>query len=220
MNNRNWLPRRREMILAMGKNWNVNMAAKADPWGIPEDIRVRLSAAIDIAERELAIPPNERNAVTNTRLKTAFDELTAAMRDIKKRYFYNPPLTDSDIVALGLKLKDSEPTPVADPVGLAKASVKYPNKGALELHLEHDGSTPADAKANYGFRIYHGVVAAGETLPASGMDLHESIFSRKKKVLFTYNPDDSGKTAYFCIRYENSKGKAGQWGAMFSAIIP
>ena len=132
----------------------------------------------------------------------------------------NQFVTSEDRVAMQLPLYDTEPTTVADPVGLAKANVKYPNKGALELQLEHDGSTPADAKANYGFRIYHGVVAAGETPPASGMDLHESIFSRKKKVLFTYKPDDSGKTAYFCIRYENSKGKAGQWGALFSAIIP
>ena len=29
-----------------------------------------------------------------------------------------------------------------------------------------------------------------------------------------------GQTVYFCIRYENSKGKAGPWGPIFQAIIP
>jgi hypothetical protein len=33
-------------------------------------------------------------------------------------------------------------------------------------------------------------------------------------------PGDSGKTAYFCIRYENAKGDTGDWGPVFSAVIP
>ena len=215
-----WLPTRKDLQLVMGKKWNVKVAGNADEWNVPEDIRVRLSAAIEVAERELAIPTGERNPISNARLKTAFAELTAVMRDMKKRYFYNPPLTDADLIALGLKIKDSEPTPVADPVGLAAANVKYPNAGALELHLKHDDAPPADDKANYGFRIYYGVFAAGDTLPVTGDDLHDSVFTRKKKYLFTFNPKDSGKTACFSIRYENSKGKTGQWGKLFSAVIP
>jgi hypothetical protein len=29
-----------------------------------------------------------------------------------------------------------------------------------------------------------------------------------------------GKTAYFCICYENSKGESGEFGPIFSAVIP
>jgi hypothetical protein len=124
------------------------------------------------------------------------------------------------LILLGLKPKDTTPTPVADPTGFATATVRYLQKGTLELHIRHLESTPMNAKANYGYRVYYGVYAAGETLPEMGKDLRESRFTRQKKMLFTFEPEDSGKTAYFCIRYENSKGKAGQWGQLFSAIIP
>jgi hypothetical protein len=32
--------------------------------------------------------------------------------------------------------------------------------------------------------------------------------------------EDSGKTAYCCVRYENTTGKAGPRGLVFSAVIP
>jgi hypothetical protein len=53
-----------------------------------------------------------------------------------------------------------------------------------------------------------------------GTELPHSRFTRRKKELFEFPLEDSGKTAYFCIRLENSKGKAGPWGPVFSAIIP
>ena len=33
-------------------------------------------------------------------------------------------------------------------------------------------------------------------------------------------PQTSGKTVYFCVRYENAKGEPGPWGPIFSAVIP
>jgi len=43
---------------------------------------------------------------------------------------------------------------------------------------------------------------------------------RRRKELFIFPAEDSGKTAYFSIRYKNSKGQAGPWGPVFSAVIP
>jgi hypothetical protein len=31
---------------------------------------------------------------------------------------------------------------------------------------------------------------------------------------------ESGNTVYFCLRYENSKGEAGPFGPVFSAVVP
>ena len=132
----------------------------------------------------------------------------------------NPKVTDTMRGYMGLTVYDTIPTSVADPIGLVTATIKYPNAGALELHIKHVEGTPMDIKANYGFRIYYGVYAADDSMPETGEDLRASKFTRQKKMLFTFNPKDSGKTACFCIRYENSKGKAGQWGSLISAIIP
>jgi hypothetical protein len=56
--------------------------------------------------------------------------------------------------------------------------------------------------------------------PVSGDELPHSLFTKRRKELFDFPMEDSGKTVYFCIRYENSKGKAGPWGPIISAIIP
>jgi hypothetical protein len=91
-----------------------------------------------------------------------------------------------------------------------------------------------DPRAEYGFRIYYGVMPQGGATveaatgprreliktPVSGEELPHSRFVRHKKELFDFPAEDSGKKAYFCLRYENSKGKSGPWGPLFSAIIP
>jgi hypothetical protein len=56
--------------------------------------------------------------------------------------------------------------------------------------------------------------------PVAGKELPHSIFTRRKKERIDFDQEDSGKTVYFCIRYENAKGKPGPWGPLFSAVIP
>jgi hypothetical protein len=132
----------------------------------------------------------------------------------------NPFVTVADREKMGLPVYDKTPTSVADPTGQAEADITYPGRTQLQLLIKHVAGTPLDGKANYGCRVYHGVYAADDTLPASGKDLRESQFTRVKKLLYNFEPEDTGKTAYFAIRYENSKGKTGPWGPLFSAIIP
>jgi hypothetical protein len=45
-------------------------------------------------------------------------------------------------------------------------------------------------------------------------------FTRKTRHRFDYSEEDRGKHVYFCLRYENSKGDAGPWGPILSAVIP
>ena len=215
-----WLPGSRTEKLAMAATWCGVITKKVASWNIPTTALTQLETAVEAAEISNGIPESARTAVTNAQLKIDFDRLTAVMRDIKKRYLYNPPLTDADFAALELKPKDVTPTTVAPPTGQAEADISYPGKTQLQAKIKHVEGTPMNPKAEYGYRIYYGLYDAGDTPPASGVNLHESKFTRQKKVLFSFLPADSGKTAYFSIRYENSKGESGPWGPMFSAIIP
>jgi hypothetical protein len=104
----------------------------------------------------------------------------------------------------------------------------------LRLITEHVEGTPTDSKADYGCRIYWGIMPHGggtveqaasqrhylQRPPVSGDELPQSLFTKRKKEMFDFPAEDSGKTVYFCIRYENSKGKTGPWGPLFSAVIP
>ena len=215
-----WLPGSRTEKLAMAATWCGIIPERLAAWNIPDAALADLTNAVEAAKASGSIPESARNAVTNAQLKIDFERLTAVMRDIKKRYIYNPPLTDADFAAMELKPKDVNPTPVAPPTGQAEADISYPGKTQLQAKIKHVEGTPLNPKAEYGYRIYYGLFDAAETPPESGVNLRESRFTRQKKVLFTFLPTDSGKTAYFSIRYENSKGESGPWGPMCSAIIP
>ncbi|MCL1911731.1 MAG: hypothetical protein FWG13_05960 [Leptospirales bacterium] len=94
--------------------------------------------------------------------------------------------------------------------------------------------TLVDARADHGYRIYFGVMPQGGAsveeaagtmrylmkVTVSGEELPHSKFSRRRKVLMELPPEDSGKAAYFAIRFENAKGGKGPWGPVFHAIIP
>jgi hypothetical protein len=47
-----------------------------------------------------------------------------------------------------------------------------------------------------------------------------SRFTCCQSFIFDSEQSDSGKTVYFCIRFENAKGEPGPWGPMLSAVIP
>ena len=222
-----WLAAGKDKRLAMAKNWNVNVAGNADEWGVPEDIRVKLSHAIEIAEREIAIPMSERNTVSNARLKMAFDELTSTMRDIKKRYFFVPPLNEADLAALGLKPKDTNPTNVPAPSVPPEAELFFPAPSMVEVGNIRPLTNSAADKSEYGVRIYYGVMGTSDETdrfrmtqkPKTGNDLPHSVFTRRKNHKFTFT-GENGKEVFFCLRYENSKGEAGPWGNIVSAFVP
>jgi hypothetical protein len=87
-----------------------------------------------------------------------------------------------------------------------------------------------EEKAEFGVRIFWGVMGPPteddrfrlSAPPVSGKDLPHSTFTHRKRFRFDFD-GDSGKTVYFCLRYENEKGGKkgeGPFGPIFSAIIP
>jgi hypothetical protein len=62
-------------------------------------------------------------------------------------------------------------------------------------------------------KYYPKVLARQQIEPRlTGDDLPHSRFTRRQKELFDFPADDSGKTVYFCVRFENAKGEPGPWG--------
>jgi hypothetical protein len=156
------------------------------------------------------------------------------MRRVKNDYFKSYVLRPEDYPNLHLKPPDTIRTPVNTPTGVADSKVELTVARRLTVVNTFPAAPDLDDRANYGFRAYMSVVAddpAARTAltgkhyylakpPASPEELHESDFTRKKRHVFDFAYEDTGKTAYFCVRVENSKGDKGPWGTMFSAVIP
>jgi len=240
--NSDWLPSKREEQLTMARSWLAAMKGETNRrLRFNEEFVQEFYNTVSKADDEFFRPKKERTVGTNAMLKEAFAKLTTKMRYIKKRYFFVPPLTEADLAVLGLHPHDNTPTPIGKPVGKFEAKISYTSSGALHVNIIPDadgashpksnsgyriyygvyahGETPP-ATGNSGYRIYYGVYAHGETPPATGKDLRNIKFSHHKKLVFMFEPEERGKTAYFCIRAENGKGDAGEWGDLSSALIP
>ncbi|MDR2630529.1 MAG: hypothetical protein LBC60_06375, partial [Spirochaetaceae bacterium] len=173
----------------------------------------------------------ERTPVVTEQCREAFDALEETMRFFKKHYFLIPPLTLSDLVRLGLKVPDTHPTTIPAPTNQVEADLTFPGIHLVELQkIRPVAGPPPDPRSDYGVRIYYGLSGAPSDRfkfrlteePKSGSDLPYSIFTRRKKERFDFD-GESGSTVYFCLRYENSKGRLegqGPFGPMLQAVIP
>jgi hypothetical protein len=198
----------------MTKAWLDVLAVKGSGWGVTEAVITALAKAVSA----------ERNKVITAECKAAFEAMIADMRDIKKRAFLQPPLTDADLYSLLLTPSDSTKTPIGTPKAVAEADVKRPSVHVLELLIKAVAGSPgvmpsggASAEDAMSFRRELAVV------PTGGKDLPHSTFTRRHSIRFDFDEADSGKRAFFCICVENAKGGfdgTGPWGPLFSAIIP
>ena len=215
-----WWPGARTEQLAMAQNWVKTLSNTYKPWKIDTvvmqtftDLTVKADTALREAQSE-----STRTPVATAKCKAAFAQLKEAARDIKKRYFHVPPLVDADLVSLGLKPRDTTPTPSGTPA--AQVTIETYLVGRRELGLRFIYLTgSADDKANKGCRVFYRVTAQGEPEPQGPDDLHNSFFTKRKKDILRFEYGDSGKICYMAVQVENDS-KKGPWGPMVNALIP
>jgi hypothetical protein len=214
------MPSSREGRLKMAGDWITVIAPNKEIWRVHDDDFEKLKTAYAAVNTLCLKPEGERSQADNAEIRAATDALVACMRDIKKRSFYTPPLTEADFLRLGLKPKDTTPTPVPAPTGQAEVKTGYAGPAQLYAFVSHLEGTAFDPKTVHGYKLAFKLCDAGQTPPASGKEFTETKFSRKKKFLFSLEPEDKGKKMYFAVRYENSKGDAGPWGPVTEAVVP
>jgi hypothetical protein len=204
----------------MAKDWLPVMTANAEAWGIPPAVITDFTALTGAADTALAAAKNEmtRTPVVTARCREAFEALTDKMRDIKRRYFLSPPLTEADLAALGLKKHDPVQTPSGEPASQVTIETFLVGRHELGVKMVYVTGSPNDP-ANKGYRIWYSVIAPGETPPTEPEELRKSFYTTRKKDVIEFDYGDSGKTAYFAVQVENG-GKKGPWGPMVSALIP
>jgi hypothetical protein len=232
-----WLPTTRDKILAMCIDWIIVLIASASAWNVPQNVISELQTLFALAEDafDATQDANARTAFINAKCKEAFDALIEKMRFIKRHYFLSPPLVDADYVALTLKPRSKTRSPVLPPTAQVSVDISRPGIHLLDLHFRPASEASLNQhRGDYGYRYYWGVMPPGGAsveaatgikrelmnVPTAGALLPFSKFTRRKKERIDFAEDDSGKRAFFCVRYENAKGEAGPWGPVISAVIP
>jgi hypothetical protein len=156
-------------------------------------------------------------------------EAKKVIRPFVNQYLRFPPVQNEDRSAMHIPNRDTVPTDVPPPIAQPEADLVFPGIHLVELAKIRaaKGVEPPDPRSDYGVRIYYGLNGpASEKYrfrltaePKTGADLPYSVFTRRKKKRFDFD-GERGNTVYFCLRYENSKGQAGPYGPVLSAVVP
>jgi hypothetical protein len=240
-----WYPAKRASRLAVGNNWIEVLSLKGTAWGVPatelSDPKNGLIALVAEATGALAeAMSSARTSVTTAHCEAAFDALEAKSRYIKKHYFLVPPLTNEDLVDLGLVPADTTRTPQKTPVN--QPGLEWSKWGPRLLGFRVFTALVLDAsESGYGVRVFTGLVKPGipageaptasrlsdhhhllSSPPLSGEDLPDSFFTRRGNDLIKDLPaGSSGLICYAAAQYEIDKGgAAGPFGPMIQTYVP
>jgi hypothetical protein len=215
----------------MARNWISIINAPVDPpdWGIPAAQITELITLFDTAQDIFlkASSGSERTPVVTAQCGMAFKALAAKMRFIKNHYFLVPPLTDADMISLGLKIPDTIHTPIPRPDGQVTADLGYPAAHMLELsNFRALGAPSSDPRSDYAVDIHMGIVGGTGPYaidappdPQQGSKLPFARTTRRRWERFDL-AGNSGKTVWVSLAYRNAKNQVGPFCPPFSAIIP
>ena len=167
-------------------------------------------AAIDPAEAVL-------RAVVTTK-DTARESLVAAVRALAKTIQSKPTVTDASKQAIGITVADTTKTPVAVPTTAPVGQIQQANR------LEHivnfaDVTTPTLKAKPAGVRGCQIWIKIGTTPPTSVSELQFLATDTRTPYVAQFDAADAGKTAYYWLRWENTKAETGPWSAAVSATI-
>jgi hypothetical protein len=203
----------------MAKRWTEVLLAKFTEWRIPEEMVLKLGELTAEAE---ALQDRANSPVGTkgdaARARTAFAELAAHMRDIRRRSFFMPPLTEGDFADLGLQAPDNIRTPHIDVSEMVDFVIHL--RGIRELIVDFwiQGETHKAKPHGYdGAVIIWGIRGTPPENPAEL--LNHTMASRTPHTL-TFDEGDRGKTVQIALAWQNERGIIGAWSEYKSAVVP
>jgi hypothetical protein len=150
------------------------------------------------------------------RTRAALDK---ALRSFIKAFLlYSPYVSNDDRNEMQIPIQDTKSRAVQPPATIPEYDVdsSIPNRLFVNFwdQMSKEKKKP---------KSVHGVEVRWELredAPAKVEDLSNSSFTTRTPYTFVFTSDKQGQRVYFCLRWENSKGDKGPWGALTSAVIP
>jgi hypothetical protein len=230
-----WYPASREGQLHWVKNLNGVLATRATDWNIPRPTAMQLVADALASEEILdKVKSAERTPVDTVQCNAVFGDMEAEARFVKRHFLLSPPLTAADLASVLLDAPGNR-SPIGVPTGQPLVTVSYP--GGPHVHMVRfsplPGTEPFDPRSDYGYALYCGIMPPGGAtleqaasakhylmrVPLDGGELLHYRFTRRSKERVEFAGTEAGMIAYYCARYENPSGDAGEWGPIVLAVI-
>jgi len=205
--------------------WQKNLMDKIREylaqWGISPDKLSELETKESTWNNAFSKASNKQNrtAADVQAKKDAHDDYEAAIRGfVMENLAGNSKVTDSDRTRMGLTVKSGTrtpaPVPTTSPVGTVDFSVRLQHT----LHI-HDQATPQSKAKPEGVHGCEVWVKLGGEAPKDATELSYVGIATTSSYVTIYQGKQVGITAYYWLRWVNTRGEQGPWSAPTSAMI-
>ncbi|MDR2449817.1 MAG: hypothetical protein LBD52_07660 [Prevotellaceae bacterium] len=164
--------------------------------------------------------PSERTTVKTLRLREAESGFKAVYRQLYTGFLKaNPLVTDNDLVSMGLPKRRqhvSNHTPPL-PNSYPKATVTLREAARIEFRIRDSASARRAKPAGV-----HGVEIKWDILdrpPVNISDMIHTALFTKSPFILDVDYQLRGKTLYFALRWESTRGENGVWSEIRHTII-
>ena len=131
----------------------------------------------------------------------------------------NPAVTDTQRQAMSLTVPDTTRTPAGVPA--SRPLVKIDTSERLRHTLTFtDEATPTSRAKPAGVAACEVWLLTGTTAPAGPDAMHLQAVDKSSPYIMEFDSTDAGKTAWWALRWVNTKGDHGPWSATVSGTIP
>jgi hypothetical protein len=220
--NRDYLPKNDRKFLTWVTTFLSYLTTALSRFGFPQAELTKLNTQKTSFESKLnaAENPSTRTKLTIEIKKEARRELETTVRvDVKGYITYNPAVTDADRTAMDLPIHKTTHTPATIATTYPDYDIDSSTIRRLKIHFYDQGKKKSKAKPE-GQRgaIIRWVISDTPIVKVS--DLIHSAFDSHTPFTLEFEGDERGKTVYFCLCWENTRGERGPWSEIQSAVIP
>jgi len=129
----------------------------------------------------------------------------------------DPEVTNQQRAAAGLPVYKTGRTPAPVPTTRPVANVDTSQRLTHVIHFRDEASTgKAKPKGVQGAEVW---VKVGDAAPASTDELHFLGLDTRTPYTAHYEMEDAGKTAYYMLRWVNTRSEPGPWSETVEATI-
>ena len=137
---------------------------------------------------------------------------------LKSFILYNPKVTQEDRDAMDIPRHDTRPSPHPRPSTYPEYEIRLKGVRLLEVGFWDQGSSSRSKP--YGVQGAKLCWTLSEQEPEGPENLTHSVFSSKSSYTLEFREEERGQKVWVCLQWENSKGEAGPWGVLTSAVVP
>jgi hypothetical protein len=217
-----YLPKKDRNFLQWAVNFLSYLLASLTRFKFPQTVyddlvekRDDFSAKLDVAEN-----PATRTTLTVQAKNTAKTALEKTVRTAVNEYLtFNHLVTDEDRDGLGIPIRKTTRTPAPVAKDAPDSDVDTSMIGRVTIHFYEMGGKHKKAKPA-GQHCAEIAWVQSDTPVTRWDGLIHSNMDTNSPFTLVFEHDQRGKTIYFALRWENTRGDKGPWSGIMSAIIP